>query len=475
MPGSDWGLTDLGNADRLVGSYSELMRYCTQLKKWYVWNGEVWAQGDAQVFDFAKQVVRNMADALEDAPPDKLAAHAVRSESYWSITSMVKLAATDARILVTPDDMDADPWLLNCRNGVLDLHTGRLRAHEPDGVMHTKCCPLEYRPEAKCPRWEEFLHTVFQGNDAMVQWIQKAFGYTLTGSTREQVVFFCYGVGMNGKSTMLEAMRWVLGEYAAAANSSAFMQRASTGIRNDIARLKNRRFVTATEVGQGKHLDEVVIKQLTGEDTTTARFLYTEEFEFRPMFKIWMAGNHKPAVSGTDHAIWRRMRLVPFDYVVSRDERDPELPAKLKAEAEGILAWAVRGALLWQLEGLGMPQMVADATLRYREEMDGVGFFLVERCVMHPTLTSDEVALYDQYGKWATAAGDTPMSKEDFTRKLTERSGGLVKRIRVNGGWALRGIDIAKRVSLTNLIDEGAEGDGDYYYDPDPVYSQYSN
>jgi len=461
MP-SDWGLTDLGNADRLVGAYADMMRYCPQTKRWYIWDGRKWAEDWGRVYEFAKATVRGMKDVPEvDVPPEKLVAHAIRSESEWSLRAMVALARTDARVAVMPEVMDSDQWAFNCANGVVNLRTGKLEAQRADGVMHTKCSPIEYKPGALCARWEAFLAQTFCGNAAMVRYVQKAVGYSLTGSTREQVVFFCYGVGNNGKSTLLEAVRGIMGDYAANTNSSTFMQKSSGAIRNDIARLKNRRFVTATEVAQGKHLDEVVIKQLTGEDMTTARFLYSEEIEFRPAFKIWMAGNHKPAVSGTDHAIWRRMRLLPFEHVVGREQRDPELAAKLRAEAEGILAWAVRGAMLWQLEGLGMPEVVAAATLKYREEMDGIGFFIVEKCVMHPVLTADETGLYNVYCQWATASGEAPMAKDAWWKKLVERSGGMVRRIRINNGWQLRGIDIAKKVSLTNLIDGDVEDEGD--------------
>ena len=244
----------------------------------------------------------------------------------------------------------------------------------------TKLVPGEYDPKAACPVWKNFLDTVFAGDADLIRYVQKAVGYSLTGDTSEQCVFFLYGTGSNGKSTFLSTIRQVFGDYAANVQPETLMVKPSSsgGANSDIARLKSARFVTSTEPNEGMRLNEGLIKQLSGEDSVTARKLYSDEFEFLPEFKLWMGANHKPIIRGTDTGIWRRVHMIPFEVSISDEKKDKHLPGKLRGEIAGILNWAVEGYRLYASEGLKMPGAVAKAVAEYRHEMDSISQFLEE-------------------------------------------------------------------------------------------------
>jgi len=282
---------------------------------------------------------------------------------------MLEIAQSLKRFAVKADAFDQNPMLLNVLNGTFELKTGELRPHDQRDRI-TKICPVEYREDALCPTWLAFLDRIFNGNADLIGFVQRAIGYSLTGSTQEQCFLLLWGEGSNGKSTMLELLRDVLGDYADNASTDALMVSSGRGTENDIAKLKGARLVTASESGEGRRLDEERVKRLTGGDTISARFLYREWFEYRPQFKLWLAVNNRPEVRGTDHAIWRRVRLIPFEVVIPDDDQDKELPAKLRAEAPGILRWAVEGCLAWQKEKLNPPKAITSATTEYRSEQN---------------------------------------------------------------------------------------------------------
>ena len=321
---------------------------------------------------------------------------------------------------VTPSELDADLWLLNCRNGTVDLRTGKLLPHHPENLC-TKQVPVVFDQQAKCPTWLAFLLRVMADNRALVQFLQRAIGYSLTGSTVEQVLFFFYGTGANGKSTFIETCRKLLGDYAQQADFDTFVTKKNDGPRNDLARLMGARFVAAVEAAQGRQLAENVIKQVTGGDTITARFLYHEHFEYLPQFKLFLVANHKPRVVGTDEAIWRRIRLVPFTVTIPREQRDKQLLEKLQSELPGILAWAVRGCLKWQDDGLGEPVQVSEATEAYRRENDTLGDFIEEKCVIDPDESLEAGLLYETFTTWCEANGEEPLSQKSFGTQLHER------------------------------------------------------
>ena len=285
--------------------------------------------------------------------------------------------------------------------------------------MITKLADVEYRRDAHCPRFEEFMLEIMGGDVQMAAFLQQWIGYCLTGDTREQVLLLLYGLGSNGKSVLLELLRELLGDYQGRANFAAFVEQRGDRPRNDLARLAGLRLVSALEIGESARLSESVVKTVTGGDTMAARRLYEEEFEFRPQFKLMLAANHRPVIRATDFAMWRRVLLVPFAVTFDGDRRDDRLREKLVGELPGILRWAVNGCQSWLEFGLRPPARVLAATSEYRSESDTLGAFLADCCRMENSESAG--ALYRAYAAWAGANGEQPMTSTMFGRRLTER------------------------------------------------------
>jgi len=354
---------------------------------------------------------------------------------------MIHMASSEPGIPVGVDEIDADPWLLVVENGTLDLRTGTLREGRREDMI-TKMAPVKFDPEAKCPTWERFLMRIMGNNMALIDFLQKAVGYSLTGDTREQCLMLLYGDGFNGKSTFINAISALLGEYAAGTPTESLMaKQGDSGINNDIARLKGARFVSAIETEDGKRFSESLIKQLTGGDRVVARFLHKEFFEFMPVFKLWLAVNHKPGIRGTDYAIWRRIRMVPFTVQIPETEREGDLGDRLKDELSGILNWALDGLALWLETGLKPPEEVKIATQEYRSEMDTLGKFLEECCILSDKFEVSTKSLYEAYKAWCEASGEYKITKKMLGIRLSERgirsySGG--KNIQMKQGVDLK-------------------------------------
>jgi putative DNA primase/helicase len=417
--------TDQGNAVRLVYRHGPDLSYCHPWKKWLIWGGRRWRVDDtAEVMRRAKETIRSIyaeaAEAADEKERKDLAKHALRSESEPCIRRTIKLAESEPGIPVLPNELDADPWLLTCLNGTLDLRTGELREHRREDRI-TKLAPVEYDPEATAPTWDAFLQRIMDGKKDLIAFLQRAVGYSLSGDVSERVLFFLYGRGANGKSTFLETVRALLGDYAQRTPTKTLLTKRSGSIPNDIARLRGARFVSASESEEGKRLNEPLIKELTGGDTMCARFLHAEFFEFKPKCKFWLATNHKPIVHGTDKAIWDRIKLIPFTVTIPESEQDKHLVEKLKTELLGILAWAVRGCLDWQENGLGVPSEVKKATESYRDEMDILGDFIKNCCVVAPTAVVGSKEFNETYGKWCEENGERPLSQKKVGTQLRER------------------------------------------------------
>ena len=422
QPPRGYNLTDLGNSERFVGQHGENVRYCYLWGKWLVWTGVRWKRDDAgQVHRLAKKTVRSMygeASGAEDEERRKaVAKHASRSEGADKIKAMLELARSE--VPVAPDELDADPWLLNASNGTIDLRTGELREHRREDLI-TKLAPVEYDPNAAAPTWEAFLERVLPGEELRT-FVRRAAGYSATGDTGEQVMLINHGAGNNGKSTFQEALATALGDYSMRAPTEMLMAKRAGGVPNDVARLKGARFVAASETEEGRRLAESLVKDLTGQDTISARFMRAEWFEFQPTHKLWLSTNHKPEIRGTDNAIWRRIRLVPWAVAIPPAERDRKLAEKLRGELSGILAWCVEGCLEWQREGLQAPAEVRKATAGYRSEMDVLGDFLTDRCFRGERLEVGKDELYKAYQMWSEAAGERTETKRKFGMLLKER------------------------------------------------------
>jgi putative DNA primase/helicase len=439
--------TDLGNAKRIVNRHSGELRYVAKWSSWLRWDGRSWTRDEVgSVMELAKQTVRAMyseAFSLGDDAAEQLTRHARRSEAAGRLRAMVELARTDGGVAATPDDFDRDPWLLNCANGTVDLHTGALRSHRRADLI-TRLSKVEYIPGRTAPEWDRFLNHVTGCDPAYREFLQRLAGYTLAGEATEERVPFLLGPEASGKTTFLEAMKLAMGDYAATAEFETFLRCGDArGPRDDVARLKGVRLVTASEVPPGRQLDDALVKQLSGGDVVTARELYGKYFEFRPQFTLWLAGNHRPHVRDDDTAIWRRLLVLPFDHTVPEEQRDKRLKQRLQDPmdlAPAVLTWAVEGCLKWQREGLVVPTVVRAATDAYRSEMAHFTLFLEDRCVEAPDQFASSQELTALYHEWSLGQGHRfPLGPRRIAEVLRSRGHTQAKRGGVRG-WLGLGI-----------------------------------
>jgi len=451
-------LTDTGNAERLVMRHGGDIRYCHPQKTWYVWTGRRWQEDrTGQVMDLMKSVTRELYRAAWEIPdPERkkqVALWAIRSESTDKKRAALASAQSEPGIPILPEQFDADPWTLNCLNGTIDLRTGNLRPHRREDYC-TRMAPVRYDPAAHSELWDRFLEEACGGDRALIEFLQRAVGYSLTGSTAEEKLFFVHGPAATGKSTFVEAIKSTLGDYAKTADFETFILRREAGaIRNDIAELAGRRFVVSIEVDRGRRLAEGLIKMLTGGDTVRARFLYQEAFEFVPQFKLWLVANHAPSVRHDDSALWRRILVIPFIHVIPPDRRDPSIKARLRDPEESgpaILAWAVEGCLRWQAQGLGVPDIVTQATEQYRLDMDPLRDFIADCCELDPQAWTTAARLRQAYERYCEQIGETRLlTPNDFASALTSRGCTAERRhrgrgwrgIRLREGWDAAGGD----------------------------------
>lgn len=438
-PERDFHWTDLGMAERLVWLNKGDLRYVPKLLSWAVWTGLHWKideNNGEPIQARIKEMLRNMQEkakaqepfdvgvsAGEERDPVKvgreLIGKQVKSlrafESANKINAIDSTARKEPGIPVAPEEFDQLEDILVVQNGVLDLKTGGLRAPERSD-MCTKVLNLEYDADAQCPRWMEFLDFVFDGDAEMKRFIWKLFGYTATGSVKEQVFAFFHGPGGGGKSLICDVMGWVLGPYAGMLMPKKLMERKfEDEIPTDFAMLRGNRFVKVPEVDNGMRLDESRVKMLTGEEETKARFMRENYFDFRITFKFWMYGNSKPQITGTDIGIRRRPLLIEMpNSVEGTDKKDLDLKLKLKAELPGILAWIAAGAQRWYSEGLQPPDKVRAATAEYFATMDQVQRFIEECCVIGNEYSYRTSELYKHYAKWSKTSGGRTLSDMKF-------------------------------------------------------------
>lgn len=420
---------DMGNAERFVDLFGENVRYCYTEKKWYFYNSMRWSVDNLGVIlrmadkcvEAMKAEAKLYLQADEESGGDMAKAfekHMKSSRSNKSKKAM--LNEIEHHLPILPIQMDRYKLALNTPSGIINLKNGDVKAHNPE-YYFTKITSVDCAEAADCPRWLAFLDDIFAGDKDLIRYIQKAVGYSLTGSTAEQCAFFLYGTGRNGKSTFIDVIRDVFGDYAANIQPETIMVKSSqsNAINSDIARLKGARLVTSVEPNEGVRLNEGLLKQLTGDDTVTARKLYSEEFEFKPEFKLWMATNHKPIIRGTDTGIWRRIHMIPFNVQIPEDKVDKNLTHKLKAEMTGIFKWCIDGCLMWQREGLQMPAAVLKSVREYRREMDVISAFIEDKCTLEGTVQAS--MLYAAYASWADSNNEYCMSNTKFSTELAKR------------------------------------------------------
>ncbi len=417
-------LTQLWSAGRFVSDHRDGVLWCQAQRIFYLWDGKRWRADDVlDVQVKAKETItRLMRDAVGIKDHKKQAAYlqfAMRLQRRDQMDAMLDLAKPYLPARVS--DFDRDPMLFNCANGTLDLHTGALREHRREDMM-TKASPATYDPAATCPLFDKFLDRIMAGDQDRIRYLQKVLGYALTGDVREDIFVVFHGQGNNGKNTLVNTARDIMGNYARIAAPKLFIYTKYENHPAEVADLLGARLVIVGETDQGQRLNAARIKAHTGKDRIKARNFYQDFFEFDPTHKIIWMTNHRPVIRDTTFAMWRRVRLVPFTVEIPERERDRTLGNKLKAEASGIFRWLVEGCLLWQQEGLESPEAVKTATKDYQAESDPIGRFLTERCALSPHASVKRVDLYAAFVRWSEQEGDKyPVRTREFAVRLREQ------------------------------------------------------
>lgn len=421
--------TDTGNARRFVHFIEGHLRYVHGLNIWLRWAPKkcrwIFCNQGEQI-EFAKQCARDMlVEAAKESDDDKRKRHvnhALKTLDIARLTAMVKLSESDPKVVVTAHKLDASPWLLGVKNGIVDLRTGILRDASPNDFI-TKQAGTIFDNLATCPLFEQTLQTIFKNDSGLIDYFQRLCGYALFGQVREHVFFFCHGVGANGKSTVLNVIQAVMGDYAITLPTESLMmaKRDAAAASPDLMLLRGVRLALASETEDGQRLAEARIKQLTGGDLVTARALYGGFVTFPQTAKLVIVGNHKPQIAGTDEGIWRRVQLVPVEFTIPAAQRDPALPGKLLAELPGILAWMVRGCLKWQQSGLTPPPAVTAATNAYKAESDILGEWIAECCTVAAVASATSGELYAAYRNWGLRNGHQPWYRNRWGRLMGEK------------------------------------------------------
>ncbi len=422
VDGVNWSTED-GLAMAFTNRYGIDLRYCAQLGKWFWWNGKRWTEDKKLYVNHLARGICRAASRKADTPKLK-----ARLASSSSISSVERIIRSDPKHAASIEEWDADPWLLNTPEGVVELKTGTLRPHQRIDRM-TKITTAS--PKGECPQWRAFLEQITGGDKELEAYLQRMAGYCLTGLTSEHALLFLYGTGGNGKSVFVNTLFSIMGDYAANAPMETFMESRNDRHPTDLAGLMGARLVTATETEQGRRWNEAKIKEITGGDRISARFMRQDFFTYIPQYKILISGNHKPAIRNIDEAIKRRMHLIPFTLTIPADKRDPQLSTKLLKERDGILAWAIEGCLAWQREGLRQPPSVTSATQEYFESEDILGRWLDERCVLVSNAKSLTFELYNDWKQWADKNGEYQGSQRRFSDLLIAKG---VERWRNSSG-----------------------------------------
>lgn len=425
-----FNLTDAGNAEHFTGMHADSVRYDHRRGRWLEWDdSQYWKpENDGNITRKALDSIRKRyhdAATIENLKEkENVSKWAISSEQRGRLDAMLGIARNLKPIADSGENWDADPWLLGIQNGVYDLRSNTFRAGRQSDRI-TMQAGTVYDPNATAPRWEQFLNEVFCRDGQLISWIQKYFGYALTGDVSEQCLCIGHGRGANGKSVLLVVLRYVLGDYGYDAPFSTFELYQRASIPNDMAALYNRRFIASSETNEGSRLNEARIKALTGGDSITARFLHQEWFTFNPTGKLFLAVNHKPRINDDSLGFWRRVRLIPFDRQFTGTEADKKLTEKLIAESPGILNWLLEGCQRWQNEGLDdIPATITAATTDYENESDPLNDFINDECAFGELHTVPASRLYQQYKAWCEREGfqnREVLSSTAFGRRMSAK------------------------------------------------------
>jgi putative DNA primase/helicase len=436
-------MTDLGYARRLIHVYGDQLRYVPAWRRWLVWDGTRWAHDSTgQAPRWMKVIARRLtigAQSIRDADQRRAAVIAARHrESAHAIAGSLTLASTETELAVPVDALDADPYLLNCANGTLDLRTRELRPHDPADLL-TKVTRAAYRPKASSPAWAAFLARV-QPGETMRAYLGRVTGLALEGKVTEHLLPVHYGDGCNGKTTFFEAVSFALGDYAGPGDPELLTARSFDAHPTGTADLFGKRLVLLHETDSGRRLAEATVKRLTGGDEVKARRMREDFWSFTPSHTFAMLTNHKPVIGGTDQGIWRRVRLIPWPVQIPDDEQDGELGDRLQLEADAVLWWLADGYAHWRATGLGDPAPVIKATADWRDESDALGRFLGQRCLTGPHFHVRSAELFAAWCQWCQAEGEEAGTHTAFSAALLKA--GFGKR-RSSGGYVWDGLGLA--------------------------------
>ena len=440
---------DQGRGLRMRDQFATVLKFNAVDKKWFFFNGSYWQEdiGNQKVELAAERV----ANSIKKEKPElsfstKTDEDKAMNEWYRfqkdSRSHMAKMHMIDEfkkYVIVKHGEFDKEDMLLNTESGYVDLSNGELHDHDIDKKFSHQTL-AEYSDNVDAPLWDKFLNQIFNNDEELIHYVQKAIGYSFTGSVDEQCLFILNGRGRNGKSVFSNVVSDVAGNYAKQMNVQTIVAKKnqSGSANSDIARLEGARIVTSSELNEGDRFDESLVKQLTGGDKILARFLYGSEFEYKPKFKIWMATNHLPIIRGTDDGIWRRIKIIPFNIQIPKEKVDKKLEYKLKAEYTGILNWIVQGAIMWQQEGLEDPEAVRQVIENYRAEMDPLDAFLEECCTTGQNYSIKARDMYDAYHEWAKESEEYKMSMTKFGREMSKK----LLRVKKMDGWYYVGLKL---------------------------------
>lgn len=428
---------------KFTEKHKDTLRYTAIFGRWSQWMGKVWQTDDTlKTYTLARAVCREHAAECNQAKERKAIA------SAKTVASVVNLARSDERHAATKDQWDANPWLLNTQDGIIDLKNCDLLSHDPEAY----CTSIAAAgPGDNCDLWYSFLHRITGGDQDLIGFLQRMAGYCLTGVTTEHAIFFLYGTGANGKSVFLSTISGILADYHRVAPIEVFMASKNDRHPTELAMLRGARLVTATETEEGRHWNEAKLKALTGGDKITAHFMRQDFFEFTPQFKLVIAGNHRPSLRAVDEAIKRRMNLVPFSVTIPAEDRDPDLTEKLKAEWPGILAWMLAGCADWQRQGLAAPLAVRKATETYLSNEDSLTTWIEECCTRDPQAFEPQATLFKNWSSWCERGGEFIGKPRQFYERLESAN---CTRDRKNSARGFYGLDLKEYEPIPSYHDQ---------------------
>ncbi|MDA8798028.1 phage/plasmid primase, P4 family [Alphaproteobacteria bacterium] len=453
--------TDMGNMERFLQHHQESIRFAGHKSSWLEWTGTHWKKvGSDRIFTLARETIVTIETEADEAnsPGDKrkLQDWAEGSQSNARINAMIHMASKNEALVVNMNDFDSDESKINCRNGLIDLTNGQLKQRTSKDLV-SNIINIDYTRDAKAPTFEAFVQQIFKNNAELVGWVQRALGYTLTGSRREQVLFMGIGSGANGKSTLLEVVARIIGDYSTTASFNTFVSGNVSDVRSleAIGQLKGMRLALSSEPDSSRTFREDIIKQLTGDATLRGARLHSESFEFKPQFKLWLLANHLLSVKDFSHGYWRRIKVIPFERQFIGSEIDSGLPDKLWREREGILRWLVEGAVAYHEKlrlsdssGLGPCKAIDEQVDQYRYDNDLANRFIDECLSESKGSRVFARDLYEAFADWSRQSGNNDIINEVTFSKRLEGAG--FKKKRSNEGMVYKDVVVRNNNNLNN-------------------------